>query len=300
MQNRRLLPRRLVLLAVCALWLAGHAVAFADDVPANELRVMSFNIRYGTANDGVNHWSRRREFVASTIREFNPDLLGTQETLGFQKDFLAENLPEYEAFGVGRDDGGDEGEMTALFYRRERFERLEGGHFWLSETPDVPGSKSWDSSLPRICSWVKLRDREDAGQRVLWFFNTHFDHRGTQARLESARLLHSTVQERCGGDRVVVTGDFNSPEGGEPFTALFAGFEEREPLIDTYRAVHPDAGSEEGTFNGFDASATSGDRIDWIAQRGWTVESAAISHPLTEGRPPSDHWPITAVLDNHQ
>ncbi|MFZ4629211.1 MAG: endonuclease/exonuclease/phosphatase family protein, partial [Blastocatellia bacterium] len=120
------------------------------------VRVMSYNIRYGTANDGENHWDKRRTFLVDTIRQFDPDLLGTQETLGFQRDYLAEALPGYETLGVGRDDGAEKGEMTALYFKRERFEKLDGGHFWLSETPEIPASKSWDAALTRMATWVRL------------------------------------------------------------------------------------------------------------------------------------------------
>src|SRR5262245_22981941 len=117
--------------------------------PSSELRVMSFNIRYGAAKDGENHWDKRKEFLIVTIKAFNPDLLGTQETLGFQRNYIAEKFPDFEVLGVGRDDGREEGEMTAVYFKRSRFEKLDGGHFWLSETPDQPGSKSWDTSLTR-------------------------------------------------------------------------------------------------------------------------------------------------------
>ena len=108
--------------------------------PANELKVVSFNIRYGTAADGENHWDKRREFLVETIRILSPDLLGTQETLGFQRDYLAKGLSHYDHLGVGRDDGKEAGEMMALYFRRDRFEKLESGHFWLSEMPDVVGN----------------------------------------------------------------------------------------------------------------------------------------------------------------
>lgn len=155
--------------------------AFAEEPGA--VSVVSFNIRYGTARDGENHWDRRRDHLVEAITRLDPDLLGTQETLGFQRDFLVEKLPGYTAFGVGREDGGQRGEMTALLWRTERFEKLDGGHFWLSENPDRPGSKSWDTSLPRMASWVKLRDREHPAAKPILFLNTHFDHRGARARL---------------------------------------------------------------------------------------------------------------------
>jgi endonuclease/exonuclease/phosphatase family metal-dependent hydrolase len=265
---------------------------------ASDVRVMSFNIRYGTANDGENHWDKRKEFLVETIKAFDPDLLGTQETLGFQRDYLAERLPGYDVLGVGRDDGREGGEMTALYFKRDRFEKLDGGHFWLSETPDQPGSKSWDAALTRMATWVKLRDRRAPQARPLVFLNTHFDHRGERARLEAARLLRRRVAEWGRTNRVIVTGDFNAGEGSEPYQALFgAGDGGPSPLGDTYRTAYPGRDKREGTFSGFKADATDGPRIDWIGvSREWRVVSAAIDRTAREGRLPSDHFPVTAVL----
>lgn len=269
----------------------------AAEPGSDVIRVMSFNIRYGSARDGENHWDRRRDLVTDAIRTFSPDLLGTQETLDFQKDYIATQLPEYEAFGVGRDDGSDRGEMTAVFVKRARFERVQGGHFWLSETPDKPGSISWDSSLTRMCTWVKLRDRLNPEAPPLWFFNTHLDHRGPQSRIEAARLIRRRILDMCGNDPVVVTGDFNAGEGSEPYRALFgASGEEASPVIDSYRKVHPERSDEEATYNGFKADARQGGRIDWIATRGLDVESATIDRSAPGGKTPSDHWPVTVVL----
>lgn len=181
------------------------------------VRVLSYNIRFGTAKDGENHWDRRKEALVATIKAWDPDLLGTQETLGFQRDYLAAELPRYEVLGVGRTDGRESGEMMALYYKKDRFEKLDGGHFWLSETPDAAGSKSWDSSLPRMVTWVKLSDRRNPGAPPIVFFNTHFDHLGVQARLESARLLRRQVMTLGQGCLVIVTGDFNSGEGSDPY-----------------------------------------------------------------------------------
>jgi endonuclease/exonuclease/phosphatase family metal-dependent hydrolase len=265
---------------------------------AKDLRVMSFNIRYGTASDGENSWDHRKEFLVDTTRAFDPDLLGTQETLAFQRDYLAENLAEYDHLGVGRDDGLEGGEMMALFFKRKRFEKLEEGHFWLSETPGDAGSKSWDSSLPRMVTWVKLRDRQQEDVPPLVFLNTHFDHQGDTARLESARLLRRRIEEVASGCSVVVTGDFNADEGSAPYQALFDRQNERDgPIIDAYRARHPERAEDEGTYSGFRADSTRGARIDWIGvSRDWQVASASIDRTSREGRTPSDHYPVTAVL----
>ena len=265
---------------------------------AEPVRVMSFNIRYGTANDGVNHWDRRREFLRDTIRAFDPDLLGTQETLGFQRDWLTGQLPGYGVLGVGRDDGQDRGEMMALYYREARFEKLDGGHFWLSETPEQVGSQSWDSALPRMVTWVRLKDRRAQTARPILFFNTHFDHRGAEARAQSAGLIRRRLLELGTNDSLVVTGDFNDGDGGEPHRQLFADLKGTpSPVVDTFRVKHPQPGPNEGTFTEFLLKNTGGPRIDWIAaSRDWQIEAASIDRTAREGRTPSDHFPVTATL----
>jgi endonuclease/exonuclease/phosphatase family metal-dependent hydrolase len=283
------------LILACQMFHPGSSVAGAQ---SSDVRVMSFNIRYGTAKDGDNHWDRRKEFLVETIKAFDPDLLGTQETLKFQRDYLAEKLPGYEVLGVGRDDGREAGEMTALYFKRSRFEKLDGGHFWLSETPDQPGSKSWDSSLTRMVTWVKLRDKRQPAATPLIFFNTHFDHRGVQARIESARLVRRRVIEASKTCRVIVTGDFNMGEGSEAYKALFDPIDgEPSPLIDAYRVANPTRVENEGTFSNFTAGAKAGPRIDWIGvSREWRVIKAEIDRAERDGRTPSDHFPVTAVL----
>ena len=273
-------------------------VGIGAERSGGDVRVISFNIRYGTAKDGDNHWDRRKERVIESIEAFSPDLLGTQETLGFQRDYLAENLPGYEVLGVGRDDGGDKGEMMALYFRKDRFEKLDSGHFWLSETPDKVGSKSWDSSLPRMATWVKLRDKQAAAAQPILFINTHFDHIGKQARLESARLVRRKAEELGKGSSVIITGDFNAGEDSDPYQALFG---DDSPLFDSYRKAHPERTEDEGTFSGFKATNRSGARIDWIGvSRDWKVVEAQIDRTEHEGRTPSDHYPVTALLNRSE
>jgi endonuclease/exonuclease/phosphatase family metal-dependent hydrolase len=270
--------------------LATPSDARADE--PTELRVMSFNIRYGTAADGEDHWEKRRELLFATVEAFKPDLLGTQEVLAFQADELRKRLTGYGFVGAGRDDGQGKGEMTPIYFRTDRFEKLDEGHFWLSETPDKPGSKGWDTSLPRVASWVKLRDK--AAKRELYFFNTHFDHRGQKARLESAKLIRKRLGALPGDPPAVVTGDFNTGEGSEPYQALVGG--EGVKLTDAYRAAHPTRAKDEGTFNGFKGTRT-GPRIDWILHtEHFAATAAAIDHTSKGGRYPSDHFAVTAVL----
>jgi len=275
-----------------------RAFLAAEERSADEVRVMSFNIRYGTADDGENQWDHRKDFLVETIRAFDPDLLGTQETLGFQRDFLGEKLAAYDKLGVGRDDGREAGEMMALYFKKERFEKLDSGHFWLSKTPNEPGSKSWDSSLPRMVTWVKLRDRRNPSARPLLFLNTHFDHQGETARIESARLLRTQASTLGEGCALVVTGDFNAGEESEAYRALF-GVQDQQPalLFDTFRTVRATPGANEGTFSDFNASAIDGPRIDWIGvSSDWRGLDAAIDRTQRDGHTPSDHFPVTAIL----
>lgn len=279
----RLLPVLGILLAT--LLISEHAAA--EEAP--ELRVMSFNIRYGAAKDGDNAWPHRKELVVKTIREFNPDLLGTQETLPFQAEYLSSELPEYSKIGWTRETN-PKGEQCAIFYRSDRFELTQSGQFWLSETPDEKYTKSWDSSLPRVATWVVLSDKQDADNQFV-FVNTHFDHRGKTARHESAKLVHQRASE-LDGTPIILTGDFNCPEGSKPWKALtLPGL-----LKDTRRVAHPDPQESEGTFNGFRGQAGEA-RIDWILTTDdFAVHSAEIVRTHDQGRYPSDHYPVTAVL----
>lgn len=282
-------------LSLPLMFLAFESAAAGDKPPP--IKVMSFNIRYGTAPDGANHWKNRKEFVADTIKASNPDLLGTQETLPGQRDYLAEQLPGFVAFAAGRDDGKEKGEMAALFYRAERFEKLDGGHFWLSDRPDTPGSKGWDAALPRVATWVKLRDKKAPDARPILFLNTHFDHLGIKARLESANLIRERLEKLGAGCSLLVTGDFNAGEASLPYLALFGKEAKDSPLVDTFRAIHPERGKKEGTFNGFNPTKVEGQRIDWIGcSRDWKVLAVAIDRTTRDGRVPSDHFPVTAEV----
>ena len=260
------------------------------------MKVMSFNIRYGAANDGENSWPQRNHLVLETIQLFNPDLLGTQEVLEFQAEFLIENLPGYGFHGVGRDDGKREGEFVPVMYRKDRFELLESGHFWLSESPDVPGSVSWDSSLTRMCSWVILRDKKGKAQPFA-VGNAHFDHRGQQARLESAKLIRQRVDAISDNMAVIVMGDFNTGEDDAPYAALVKGeFSEKGPLVDSYRAIHTVRSDREATFSRWTGNR-EGRRIDWIIHTPDIVSlHALINYTNEDGRFPSDHYPVQAIV----
>ena len=256
---------------------------------SEQLRVMSFNIRYGLAKDGDNSWPNRDSFVADVAKEFRPDLLGIQEAMGFQADYLKQQMPDWKYFGTSRD-ANNQGEQCGIFVRASRFEILNDGQFWLSETPDIKFSKSWDSSLPRIATWVHLKDKV-TGKNIV-YLNTHFDHRGAEARLKSAQIIREFVDKRKKNHTIIVTGDFNCGVQSLPYNALLA----TDRLNDTWQTAHPTKTMKEGTFNGFQGK-DDGARIDWVlCSPSFSVIEAVIVKTSRNGKFPSDHFPVTAVL----
>jgi endonuclease/exonuclease/phosphatase family metal-dependent hydrolase len=296
-------------LAMAVLVAVACGSVFADEDEAStagdrgsvELRVMSSNVRYGTADDGPDAWPVRRERLRDCWREQQADIVGTQEMLPFQAKYLQEQFPEYAYVGRSREPENTEGEQCGIYYRHARFTELEQGHFWLSETPEVPGSRGWDAALPRMATWLKLYDRQK--QRTLVVVNTHFDHRGEEARRESAALLARRIRQWLGEYPILITGDFNcgpdSPGYAEltrPQPATVATLAANRSLLDTYVAQHPGATQDTGTFHGFRGGKESS-RIDWIlVSEPFQVLQAEIIHWQSEGRYPSDHYPVTARL----
>lgn len=265
-----------------------------SDMPHSgaDLKVMSFNIRVDTMLDVKDHWLVRRDLLVQTIHNFNPDLLGTQECQASQAEYLAQALPGYQFVGAGRNDGGRGGEMCAIFFKADRFRRLDYGSFWLSQTPQVPGSKSWGSWFPRMVTWVKLRPAD--GGPDFYFFNTHLDIAGDFARTEQARLLHQQIARIARAAPVVITGDFNADEGTLPYQVLTASRSPR--FADTLRAVQPQPLPGEGTRHGF-LGVQHGPRIDWILTSShFTTITATIDRTNAGVWYPSDHFPVTAVL----
>ncbi len=257
---------------------------------APELKVMSMNMRYDNPEDGENNWQYRRERIAEMVVDAGVDLMGTQELLGHQYAQLKELLPAYGSVGVGRLDGKSKGEHSAIFYLKERFEVLDSGDFWLSETPEVPGSKGWDGACERIATWAVLREKSG---RELFFINTHLDHVGRVARSEGVKLLFARVAELGAGRPVIMTGDFNSdPESSVIAHVLSDG---------TLRHTRDIAAERRGTSWSFaDFGQVPEERrplIDYI------FVSDAFEVPLYEILPDtfnggyvSDHAPVTAVL----
>lgn len=257
-----------------------------------DLGVMSFNIRYGTANDGDNRWPLRRDFLMDVVRQDNADVIGLQEALHDQIVEMTTALPAYGVVGVGRDDGKTRGEYAAILYRRDRFHVAASGTFWFSDTPSVVASTSWGNTITRICTWARLVDRQGG---AFWVFNVHLDHQSQPSRERSTALLAERIRARANpGEPVIVTGDFNVGEANAALPILVGG--NTPLLIDTFRRLHPSA-TEVGTFTGFDASRTTGDKIDYVlVTPGVEVLKAAIIRSAKDGRLPSDHFPVTATL----
>jgi endonuclease/exonuclease/phosphatase family metal-dependent hydrolase len=260
--------RTLVVLALLAVGCASP--------PPPEFGIMTFNIRYGTADDGPNAWTLRRDLVVATIAAERPDVLGLQEALRFQLDELRAALPGYAELGVGRDDGGTAGEYAAILYRPDRV------------TIEATGSATWGNRITRICTWARIRDRAAGSRFVL--FNLHLDHESQPSRERSVQLILARADRMAAGLPVLLTGDFNAGEDNPAVAAVrAAGF------VDTYRAVDPDP-SGDGTFGGF-AGDSSGAKIDFVFVRGpWRVRTADILRRRGGTRDPSDHFPVTARL----
>jgi endonuclease/exonuclease/phosphatase family metal-dependent hydrolase len=259
--------------------------------PPEALAVMTFNIRYGTAPDQGDAWPARQNLALEVIHDFDPAVLGLQEALRFQLDAIGAALPHYAEVGVGRDDGQQGGEYAAILYDRRRFDLLDQGRFWLSDTPEVPGSMTWGNRFPRIVTWARLADRRSAA--TFYVFNTHWDHESAPARERSAALMLQRIAARAApADPVLLLGDFNTGPADPAFTRLLSA-----PLVETFRAANPSAPADQiGTYHAF-RGGRRGAKIDAVlASPRWRVLEAAIVTTSAFGRYPSDHFPVTTVL----
>jgi len=252
------------------------------------LRVATFNIRYGTANDGPDRWELRKPRALAFLESLAPELLGLQEALDFQIEEILAAFPHYRSIGVGREDGVSQGEYAAIIYDSTRLESLESGTFWFSDTPDIPGSAHWGNRLCRICTWSKFRIL--SSDAALWHFNVHVDHMSEPSRERSAAYLLERIAILPSGSNVIVTGDFNEHEDKPGILCLKQG-----GLRDSYRVLHPDE-SEVGTFSGFTDDFGT-DKIDYIfVNDSITVSEAHIVRQKFDGGWPSDHAAVTATL----
>ena len=261
-----------------------------------ETTVGTFNIRVDTAADGINAWPNRVGMVVAVLER--AEIWGIQEALPHQVRELEGRLPHMEALWRTRDADPSRDESCPILFdgRMWSLDPDEHGTFWLSEDPSVPGSRSWDSSLPRICTYARLI-RHGTERCAIYVFNVHLDHRGPAARSESARLLRERIAARAHADPVVVVGDFNAGPESAPLRALLAEATDRQgtPLRDAWREANPRM-PEQGTFSGWSARI-SGPRIDFVlVSREVGVISASIDSSQQQGRWPSDHLPVTARI----
>jgi endonuclease/exonuclease/phosphatase family metal-dependent hydrolase len=256
---------------------------------------MSINIRYNNPADGQNAWPFRRERVAGTIHFHNADIAGLQEVLWDQIQDLDTLLPEYNWIGAGRDDGKKQGEFSPVYYKKHRFRVLDHSTFWLSDFPDVDGSRGWDAACPRIVTWGRFEDIRTGVP--FYIFNTHFDHVGVKARIESARLLLRKIHEIAGGAPVILTGDFNSTEKDSAYILLTRSDGIHSPLIDTYSfpGIHRYGATQ--TFTGFQEEIRPDYRIDFIFIHNiQKVLRFGILWEKWDGQFVSDHNPVIAQI----
>jgi endonuclease/exonuclease/phosphatase family metal-dependent hydrolase len=298
--------RMVVLVALFTLtlnWPARAAAAGAQPQAKADLVVMSFNVRYAAANDGENNWDKRKDLACDVVRQHEPDLVGLQEALRSQIDDLRTALPQYGEIGVAREDGKTTGEYSAILYRKDRFDVDESGTFWLSDTPEVPGSITWGNACTRVCTWARLLPKPSG--KPFYMVNTHLDHISQLSREKGIALIMSRLSRRKHPDPVILTGDFNAGEnnavvrylkGERRLEIVNNGMSQNPlPLVDTFRLLHKDA-SDVGTAHSFKGGRT-GNKIDYIfVQPGVEVLRAEILHDNKDNRYPSDHFPITAAI----
>ena len=278
-------------------WLTALAILFAGQaLLAQDYRVMSFNVRVGSANDGRDSWDYRKDLAVKTVATFNPDFFGLQESLSYQSSYFLNHLSGYQKVGTGRSADGS-GEQTAIFYKTSKFTKVRSGQYWLSPKPNVPGSLGWDAKFPRTVTWAELRDKQNPDSSFV-FFNTHWDHVGDQARLNSATLMRQKLKEIALGIPAIISGDFNADERSAPYRRLRGqdNFDTMRDFQDSFATIRPDIQATAGTAHGFDG--TAGDRrIDWIlADWDFDILNASIVKTSYNGRYPSDHFPVTATV----
>jgi endonuclease/exonuclease/phosphatase family metal-dependent hydrolase len=254
---------------------------------AQTVKVMTYNIRYDAPSDGVNQWPKRTHKVYDLIKKYDPDLIGLQEVLHHQLTDLLQNLPAYEYIGVGRDDGKTKGEYSAILYKKDRFKANKKNTFWLSETPDVPGSKSWDAAITRVASWGTFKDLKSNKEFLM--INTHFDHIGVEARKNSAALLKQKASEIAKDFPLIITGDFNCTRDDGPYKTIM------DPK--TMQLIDPAPKNPPGTFCSFKVNSIECKAIDYIFHTPeWKSNAYQVIDDNDGEYYPSDHLPVVVEL----
>ena len=266
-----------------------------QSIESTPINVMSFNIRYDNPGDSLNNWKFRKERVSNAILFYDADILGAQEVLHNQLLDMQQRLPNYNMVGVAREDGETKGEYSALFFKSSRFDLIDSGNFWLSETPDVAGSRGWDGACERIATWAKLKDK--LTEKMLFTLNTHFDHEGKVARTESVNLILNKVNELANNLPVVVIGDFNASIDSDIIKGLTDSSNQLS-LIET-RSVSPIVYGPEWSFHNFGKIPyEQRSLIDYIFVRnGFNVLKHAILAETEGSQFLSDHTPILTVIE---
>lgn len=259
---------------------------------SQSITVMSYNIRLDTESDGINQWKNRITKVGDLIKKYNPDLLGVQEALPNQVRDLQNILSEYAFVGVGREDGEEKGEYSAIYFKKNQFELMNQSTFWLSTTPQVPGSKSWDAAITRIVTWALLKEKSSG--KEFFYANTHFDHVGKEAREQSAHIIKSYITGfRYGIGRelpVIITGDFNSEPTEPAYKTMINGQEVK--LVDSRPADN-----NTGTFCGFEVNKIECRTIDFIFHSThWRASHYQVIQDHDGKFYPSDHLPVLTTL----
>lgn len=255
---------------------------------ADTIRVMSYNIRFDNPNDGINAWPNRSHQVVEMIGvKYQADIIGVQEALKSQIEDMERNLPEYTWVGVGRDDGREAGEFSPIFFKKERFELIATNTFWLSEFPDQPGSISWDAAITRVATWARLKDATK-GQEF-YVVNTHFDHMGEVARVESAKVISDFILEIEEEFPVIITGDFNVQETSEAYSVM----KNIQGISDARYSSEAEHRGPTATFNNWIELQPDESRIDYIFVRdNVRVLNHHIIDDRYDDRFPSDHLPV--------
>ena len=255
-----------------------------------DLSVMTYNVRYGLADDGENSWEYRKEFLASQLTFYNPDIFGTQEGLPFQITYIDSQFPKHSFIGKSRD-GKGEGEYSAIFYNHNKFEVIEQHTFWLSPTPNKV-SKGWDAAYPRICTYGLFKDKET--QKIFWIINTHLDHIGVNARKQSVHLILNKIKEiNIKNYPLIFMGDLNAEPNSKPITLL------KSELNDSKEIPSEKPFGPKGTFNAFQFNDSITKRIDYIfisKNNTLKVNKHATLSDSKDLKYPSDHLPVYVEL----
>ena len=255
--------------------------------------VMSFNIRLDIQSDGINSWDNRKDILIDLLKEYSPDFLGMQEVRKNQLVYLKEKLSEYDYIGISRSEDVED-EHSPIFFKKDKFSLISSNTFWLSETPDK-SSKGWDAAFNRIVSWGKFKEMKS--DKILFVFNTHFDHIGLRARMESVKLLKKKIAEITGNEDYIVTGDFNFDPNSDFYKLITSKENSEIALIDVSQSDETTRKNIKPTFNGFDLQNRIIGPIDFIfAKPNISVQEYKVIDTLYKGRFPSDHFPIIAKL----